>query len=696
MPPDAPRSRRQELAREWMKAVYSTTYVPMSPTEIELFLGEQVDVIADALQATPFTAEPIRHVGERLVAEHFTGPETLQRTVEVLGHALLFSPELRDVDRLAEKVVAILGSLGASFATAMRLDAFDQQEQVKLALFSANSRMERVLKFSEARFREVFTSSAMGIAITELDGTFVEVNQALVDILGGVGDTLPGMALDDLFHAEDVAALRVSYQHVRDGVVDRFREQRRLVRLDGEPSWVHLAVSLLRDADGAAAYYVTMVEDISELHLLQKNLDHQLLHDSLTGLSNRQHFITQLETMHGRSERGITLFHLNLDAFSMINNGLGHEVGDHLLKLVAKRLLAVVAQEDAVVARLGADEFAIVVDNSVDTPKATELIDRINEELAEPAFVDDRGIALSVTIGVVDRPAASWTVAELLRAANTTLHLAKDKGKRQWLPYDPHEDARRKSWFSVAAAMPGALEHGELELEYQPIVGLADRAVIGLAAQLRWGDWGHLQCLELAEETGLSLPIGQWLLRAACGQAADWRDELGERTPPLHVALSPMQSRDEDLVGTVKRTLDDTGLPFGELRIALNTRAAVDSQGDDNAQVLADSGIATGLDEFHGGQEELALLTELPISSLTVAPSVVWRLADLTQDSLLHQAMTGMVAVVHRAGAIVIASGVRTEAEARWWAAIGADAAQGDFFAPPRHPDKIPELLSLL
>jgi diguanylate cyclase (GGDEF)-like protein/PAS domain S-box-containing protein len=677
-----------------MKAVYPTTYVPLSPAEIELFLGELVDVIADALQATPFSPEPITEVGDRLVAAHFTGPETLQRTVEVLGRALLFSPELRDVDRLAEKVVAILGSLSASFAIAMRLDAFDQQEEIKQALFSANTRMERVLELSEARFREVFSSSATGIAITDLDGHFVEVNQALVDILGGEEEAIAGLSLDDVFHPDDVAALRVSYRDIRDGVIDRLREQRRLVRVDGEPSWAHLAVSLLRDADGAPAYYVTMVEDISELHLLQKNLDFQLLHDSLTGLPNRQHFVTQLEKMHGRSEHGITLLHLDLDAFSMINNGLGHAVGDRLLKVIAQRLQSAVANENAVVARIGVDEFAIVVDNSPTTPKATELIDLINEELAAPEFIAERGISLSATIGVVDRPAASWTVAELLRAADTTLHQAKKKGKRQWLPYDPQEYSRRKTWFAVAASMPGALENGELELDFQPVVGLADRTVIGVAAQLRWGDWGHQQCLELAEETGLSLPIGQWMLRAACEQVVDWRDALGERTPPLHVALSPMQSRDEDLVGTVKRTLDDTGLPFGELRIGLNTRAAVDSRGDDNAQVLSDSGIATGLDEFHGGQEELALLTELPISSLTVAPSVVRRLAALAQDSLLHQAMSSMVAVVHRAGAIVIASGVRTEAEASWWASIGTDAAQGEFFAPPQPAWEIEELLS--
>ncbi len=682
-PEPPPRTRRQELAREWMKAVYSTTYVPMSSTEIELYLLDLVDVIADTLQAEPFTAEPVAVVGDKMVAAHFTGPNTLQRTVEVLGRALLFSPELADVDRLAEKVVAILGSLGARFAAAMRLDAFDQQEEIKWALLRAKQGVERTLRVSEARFRQVFGSSVMGIAITELDGTVVEANAALTAILGGEGDLI-GRSLLSHFHPDDAKVLTESYRNVREDVVDRFREQRRLVRADGEPAWVYLAVSLLRDADGEAAYHVTMVEDVSELHLMRKNLDFMLLHDSLTGLSNRQHFVTQLEAVHNRSEHGITLYHLDLDSFSLINNGLGHDTGDRLLKQTAQRLLTVVAGEDAVVARIGGDEFAVVVDNSATTPGVTTMIDLINEELAEPTFIDDRGIALTASIGVLDRPSREWTVRELLRAANTTLHQAKAKGKRQWLPYDPREDSRQRTWADVAASMPGALETGEIEVDFQPVVALADRAVIGVAAQLRWGSWGHRQCLELAEETGLSLPIGQWMLRHAGRQMAEWRDDAALSTVPLHVSLGPMQSREEDLVGAVKRTLDETGLPVTELRISVNTRAVLAGGSDDNVQVLVDSGIRTGLDAFHGGQDELALLTELPIDSVTIAGADVRRLAaQPDRESLLHNAMTALVTVVHQAGVTVVATGVASEVEADWWAGIGADAAQGDFFAPP-------------
>jgi diguanylate cyclase (GGDEF)-like protein/PAS domain S-box-containing protein len=674
-----------------MKAVYPTAYVPMSPTEIELYLLEQVDVIADALQAEPFTAAPVAGIGDRLVSAHFTGAETLQRTVEVLGRTLLFSPELADVDRLAEKVVTILGRLAASFASAMRQDAFAQQDEVKWALYTAMQGVERVLKVSEARFREVFNSSAMGIAITDLDGTFVEANGAMSEILGGEGDLI-GQSLLAHFHPADAELLTGSYRDVREGVVDRFREQRRLIRVDGEPAWVHLAVSLLRDADGEPAYHVTMVEDVSELYLMQKNLDFLLLHDSLTGLSNRQHFITQLEKMHDQSADGITLYHLDLDAFSLINNGLGHGIGDRLIKQTAQRLQSVISGLDGLLARIGGDEFAIVIDNSATTPKMTRMIEMINEALAEPTFIDGKGIALSASIGVVDRPSREWTVAELLRAANSTLHQAKDKGKRQWLPYDPHEDARQRGWSAVAAAMPGALEEGELEVDYQPIVGLADRGVIGVAAQLRWGTWGHRQCLELAEETGLSLPIGQWMLRHASEQVVQWRSD-GAVTPPLHIALSPMQSRDEDLVGAVKRTLDETGLPAGELRITLNTRAVLAGRSDDNVQVLADNGISTGLDDFHGGHDELTLLTELPIDLLTIAPATVHRLAaEPDQDSVLRNAMVSLVSVVHQAGATVMACGVSTEYEADWWAKIGADAAQGDFFAPPRPAAEVAEL----
>ena len=675
------RPRRQDIAREWMRAVYPTAYVPMSPVEIELYLLELVDVIADAVQAQPFAADPVGVVGQRLVEAHFTGPETLQRTVDVLGHALLFSPELRDVPRLAEKVVAILGSVSAGFATAMRLDALDQQEEVKRALMAAKLRAERVLEASEARFRQVFDSSAFGIVITDPRGRCVEVNEALAEMIGRDRGELVGRRLVELFDPADAEALAAKYRAVGDGRVGRMREQRRLLREDGEPVWVHLAVSSLRDADGEPAYHVTMVEDVSELHLLRKNLDFQLLHDSLTGLSNRQRFATRLEALHGASRAGITLYHLGLDAFSLVNNGLGHAFGDRLLTEVGHRLEALVADDVALVARIGGDEFGIVVDNSPTTPTVPDMVDRINEALRRPM---DNGVALSASIGVVDRPPAGWGVAEILRAGDAALRRAKACGKRQWLPYDKHADQLLRERQARAARMPGALAEGELEVEYQPVVDLADGRVLGHVARLRWEEVGHDECVGLAEETGLSLALGQWALREAAADAV--RSAKPGSTAPdsfgrLYFELSPMQSRDEDLVRTVKRTLDETALPASRLRIFLDTRSMLEGMGDDNAQVLRDNGIATGLTRFNGGQAELSLLDELPVDALVLDPSVVGRLAE-RPESFLHDAVARMVALIRSSGVSVLVPDLATEEQAALWRRVEVDAAFGDHLAP--------------
>src|SRR5690349_2629316 len=300
-----------ELAARWMHALTSTAYIPLSRAEIE-------QALLESLRELPESPES---VANRLVSLHATGPDSLSATIELL------SPTFE---------LPVLARLSSAYAQAMRMDAFDQQEQIKVAIVRAKQRVERTLKVSQARFQEVFASSALGIAITDFDGRCVEANDTLAEIVGlESGADLTGRQLIDYFHPEDKAALASSYRQVRAGHVDRFRDQRKLIREDDEPVWVHLAASLLRDADGEPTHHVTMVEDISELHLLQRSLDHQLLHDSLTGLSNRQHFITQVERR--AMSDPITLYHLGLDAFSVVNNGLGHETGDKLLRIVAAR-----------------------------------------------------------------------------------------------------------------------------------------------------------------------------------------------------------------------------------------------------------------------------------------------------------------------------------------------------------------------
>ncbi|SDH36400.1 PAS domain S-box-containing protein/diguanylate cyclase (GGDEF) domain-containing protein [Lentzea fradiae] len=643
-----------ELATRWMHALTSTAYIPLSHAEIQ-------QELRDALAQLPSSPES---VANRLVSLHATGPDSLRVTIEVLAPTF---------------ELPILARLSSAYAHAMRLDAFDQQEQIKVAIVRAKQRVERTLKVSQARFREVFDSAALGIVITDLSGRCVEANDALARIVGlSRGADLHDRDLRELYHPDDSERLDAAYRRVGAGLVNGFRDQRKLVRADGEPVWVHLVVSVLRDADGEPAHHVTMVEDMSELHLLQRSLDHQLLHDSLTGLSNRQHFVTQVERRLDGTP--ITLYHLGLDAFSVVNNGLGHDTGDKLLKIVANRLGELAERKRAVLARIGGDEFALMTTSDT----VTSTVEEIQQALGEATFVDDHGIALSASIGVVDRPPSFATAAELMRCANTALRQAKARGKRQWALHDPHDDARRRGRYALAASMPGAWEHGELKIVYAPIHLLETREVLGAVARLHWDDLSHNDTMALADSTGLSLPIGRWLLREACAQAARWVEEFGAKAPSLHIALGALQSRDEDLVADVKRALDESGLPPERLRIALDVSSVL--AGDDNAVVLHDNGIVTALDGFRGGHDELAVLAEVPVRT------VITRAPAPGRETPLHQAMRGLITTVHGFGVRFAADEVHTCAEADDWHAAGADGVIG--LLPALTAAEVTELLA--
>src|SRR5205823_5721852 len=249
---------------------------------------------------------------------------------------------------------------------------------------------------------------------------------------------LAGLSLFDVVRPERTE-LSELYLDLRSGRTERLRQMGRLQLKDGGTSRVSLTASLMRSADGLPSQFVTVVEDATELTLLQDELLRQALHDVLTGLPNRQFFTTRLECVAHKANPvvGITLYHLDLDAFSLIVGGLGRRVGEHLLITVAERLRSIVEGERAIVARLESDEFAIVVENSAVTPDVASTVARINEELSEPVYIDGIGVAVSASIGVVHRPPADMGAAELLGAAEMTLRRAQRDGRRQWGLVDP-------------------------------------------------------------------------------------------------------------------------------------------------------------------------------------------------------------------------------------------------------------------
>ncbi|MGH8920648.1 MAG: diguanylate cyclase domain-containing protein, partial [Actinomycetes bacterium] len=347
------------------------------------------------------------------------------------------------------------------------------------------------------------------------------------------------------------ALLSASYQDLREGKPSRFRTRVKFLNADGEATWVALAVSVLRDADDRPTHEIAMIEDYTEAHLLEQHLRHQTLHDVLTGLPNQEYFWIHLNSVLERARRAcaeVTLCKINLDGFSVINDGHGHEAGNLVLRAVATRLRELVVGQRAMVARFGADEFAILIEDSATAHVLSAFAVAINDRLAEPVHLGDHGLAVTAGIGIVRRPARGLTATELVRVADATLHRAKRTGRGQWGLDDPPVDAEERARYTLATEMPLAWENGLVTLCYQPLIRLdpAARDTDRVVAVQTLRHWAHPRqgvlapdyCTALAEQTGLVRSIGQWMLRKACAQLRDWRDRSGAVAGPVRVDLT--------------------------------------------------------------------------------------------------------------------------------------------------------------
>ncbi|MEV6878738.1 EAL domain-containing protein [Amycolatopsis sp. NPDC051128] len=686
--PSAERAARRlgALARKWGYLISATAYLPHTPEEIERELGLLAGRLFEAVASDPPGLDEAAAAGRRLVELRCVGADSLRRSLEVLGKALLREPELRGVDGLAERIVLVLGALSSGYAEMVREDIQKRQEGLSRALLKVEQETRQKQVLTRAQFEEVFAGSASGVALTELDGRVLRANAALAKTLNRTPAEIASMTLFDLVHPEDVEQLREAYRELVAGRLHRLRAGRRLVGKDGEPMWATFAASVVRDALGTPRRLITIVDDDTEVSLLQRRLSHQALHDLLTGLPNRQFFGTRLETLLRDADpaRGVTLFHLDLDGFSQINGGLGHDLGDRVLRGVAAKLKTVFDAENALVARLGGDEFGVLVQNTADTPDVVTLVRRITRELAEPEYVDgEHGVGVSAAIGVVHRPPRDITPAELLRASDLTLRRVQRTGS-QWGLFDRQLDRHDRHDFGLAASMAGAWENGEIEIGYRPLVRLAGGEVTGVEARLRWtrpqGVLPHETCVRLAAETGLALPLGAWLLRTAAERLV-----TSGIAVPLTVELTAQQAADPELVGEIRSVLDDTGLVPDRLRPGFPAATLLPDAGDaaENLKVLAEIGVPAELHGF-GAAGDVTCLADLPVRTVRLAAN----LAARRDHPVVERSLTALIEAAHLAGAEVGVAGVESREQAAWWQERGADRVSGPAFPAP--PDGLP------
>jgi diguanylate cyclase (GGDEF)-like protein/PAS domain S-box-containing protein len=578
-------------------------------------------------------------------------------------------------------------------------------------------------------YRAAFRASQLAMAVVDQNGLVVSANDALGTLLGTETGALTEQAAADLVDLTSDGRTRHAYREVLRGRRSRFRCTRRLKHPDGRSLWAEVTVS---PVPGSRRVLLS-IADISDRRELQARLRHLQMHDPVTRLPNRTLFFERLSAAleaasqeespdirssyeshesyesygHGGTGR-IGLCYLDLDGFKAVNDTLGHRIGDRLLAAVAARLTEC-ADSDGytrsgghLVARLGGDEFAILVEDSTGTEQLADLAQSVLRALQRPFDLAGQRLSVSASIGVVERGARGTTATGLMQAADTTLYWAKADGKARWTLFDPERNAHRMTRQALSSTLRPAVERGEFALEYQPLVGLADGAVHGVEALVRWNhpQFGTLapnRFIGIAEEDGSIVDLGRWVLRTACRQARQWQqDHPRERPLFVSVNVAVRQVWDSDLVADVAGILAETGLAPHLLQLELTESAVMGSAGRplQALQALSDMGVRIAIDDFGTGYSNLAYLSRLPVSVLKLDGSFVRGFQDEAHanpaDELIVEAL---VQLAHRLGLTVTAECVETSGQATRLRRIGCDTGQGWLYSRAVAPDRIAELI---
>ncbi|MFP3986581.1 EAL domain-containing protein [Streptomyces sp. E11-3] len=697
---DGPEGRLRRFATIWSRAIFPVTATSLTRQEFEEELLPHARVLRDALAARAFDAAAGHAVGAALVDTHCTDPEALSRTLDVVdAYLVLYCGAERGQEELRVRCARLQHAVAAGFAQALRERTLAEQEAISRAALDARHAVAEALHASEARFRAVFEGAAIGIGIADLDGTVLQVNDAMLRMFGGGLDKhIRGRKVSEWTHPDDAPQVWRLYEELVRGERDHYRVEKPYYRQDGTVLWTNLTVSLLRDADGRPQYQLALMEDTTERRLLNLRLRYEATHDALTGLPNRTLFFERLEkALAGADGKRFGLCYLDLDGFKAINDSLGHAAGDRLLVEVADRLQSCATAPGEMVARLGGDEFVALTTGPDTEREVDELAGRILSMLAIPIRIEGRELTVRGSIGIVEGPSGERTPAEVLRSADITMYRAKSAGGNRFELADPKVDASTITRHSLTTALPAALERGEFFIEYQPLVHLGDGNVCGAEALVRWlhpqhGVLGPDRFIPLAEDTGLIVPLGRWVLEESVRQAHNWHQRHLPGGPVrINVNLSPCQLYHPGLVADTVDILERVGLEPGALCLEVTESALIGADDDllKPLRLLAEMGVNIALDDFGTGYSNLANLRRLPVSELKLDRSFTQGMQHYPADRVDLKIVEGIVSLAHSLDLSVTVEGVETGVQADQLRRLGCDTAQGWYYARPGPPDRL-------
>jgi diguanylate cyclase (GGDEF)-like protein/PAS domain S-box-containing protein len=599
---------------------------------------------------------------------------------------------------IKDEKAQILGTFGIYYAQP-RSPQRDELDLIHEFARIAALAVQRVR--TDTRLRQaaaVFESTREGVVITDLTPRIVGVNRAYSEITGyeeaevlGCNPSLVKSGRQDGAYYGAMWASILETGHWQGEVWNR--------RKNGEifPQW--LTISTVYDTDNLPSHYAGVMTDISQLKRSEAQLDHLAHHDPLTGLPNRLLLQSRLEHALERAERHkqrVAVLYIDLDRFKNINDSLGHPVGDELLQALSLRMSERLREDDTL-GRLGGDEFLLILED-LDRSEYVAGVAQNLIHLLERAFQLPSGheVYVGASIGISLFPDDGRTVTELIQHADVAMYQAKESGRNTYSFYTPSLTRAANERLEMEANMRRGLAQDEFVLHYQPQLDMKSGEIIGCEALVRWnspeeGLIAPARFIPLAEETGLIVPLGDWVLQTACAQARAWLD-AGYPTLVMAVNLSVRQLQQRDIVQKIALALTQTGLPPNQLKLEL-TESMIMLQGEqanDLLQAVKALGVSLSIDDFGTGYSSLAYLKRFPIDEVKIDQSFV---RDIPQDASDMEIASAIIGMAHGLHLKVMAEGVETEAQLKFLAGQGCHAYQGFLFSKPIPADAFERLL---
>jgi len=561
---------------------------------------------------------------------------------------------------------------------------------------TARKQAEIALRESEERLQIFIEHAPAALAMFDRQMRYLAVSRRWMNDYG-LKDSVIGQSHYAVF-PEVPDDWKAVYQRGMAGEVVQV-DQDRFERPDGTVQWLHWVVRPWHTDDGAIGGIVLFTEDISGVKHSQEQLHHLAHHDTLTDLPNRLLFNERLEQAIKRTERHAThlaIFFLDLDHFKHINDSLGHPVGDWLLKSIAKRLLSSLRKEDTV-ARVGGDEFILLLEDVREPEKAAVAAQKLMGSLTEPFHLEERQIAISTSVGIALYPQDGTDPTTLLRNADAAMYRAKEEGRNTYRFYTEELTRNAFERVSLENDLRQAIAKGELLLLYQPQVDLRNNRFIGVEALVRWqhpklGMVSPIKFIPMAEECGLIHPIGDWVLLTACLQGKTWLEQ-GIEIRQIAVNLAGTQIQRGGLADTLETVLAKTGFPAARLELEV-TEGFIMRQAESGIcelESIRRLGAALAIDDFGTGYSSLSYLKRLPIQKIKIDQSFVRDLPGDPNDAAIANAV---IALGKSLNLSVIAEGVETQEQADFLKKAGCQEAQGYLYSKPIDAEKIEALFS--